>query len=286
MSKKRSKKKQHVKETDYKELRLDSVVFFILFLVPSVVFSVFTFFLFPADKPLLLLIGLLGCFIIGIGFIFGLNYFKDKRKKEKGENVNIFAIILVGLFLVIVSCFLSYGNISIDDGKIGSLLLSSFFVCWFVLCYFDFRFAVEIFLRSQKVSKTNIKKSMKGKRNYWLLQELHEKFDLGSLYVMNKVFLLLCLVSIASLMLSWLADFLYFAFCCIYMIASMVSVFCSFFSAMQNNKRIYGKAFVLIRKKEHGPGWFHSIVDDVVFIIFPVLISLVNFWLYNENFLQ
>ena len=55
---------------------------------------------------------------------------------------------------------------------------------------------------------------------------------------------------------------------------------------MQNNKRIYGKAFVLIRKKEHGPGWFHSIVDDVVFIIFPVLISLVNFWLYNENFLQ
>ncbi len=286
MSKKRSKKKQHVKKTDYNELRLDSVMFIVLFLVPSIVFSYFTFFLFPAKEPLLLLIGFLGCLIIGIGLIFLYIFFKDKSIKRKDGILNISAIPLVGLVFVIVSCVLSYGSVSVDDGKLGSRLLSVFFVWLLVWSYFDFRSAVKMFLRSQKVSKTNIKKSLNGKKNYWLLQELHEKFNLGSLYMMNKVFLLFCLVTIASSLLAWLTDFLYFVFCCTYMVASITSLSCLIFSIIQNNNKLYGQSFVLIRKKEHGPGWFHTIVGDVFSIIFPVQISFVNFWLYNENFLK
>lgn len=286
MSKKRSKKKQHVKKMNYNKLVLDSVIWIVLFLVPSIVFSYFTSFLFPAKEPLLLLIGFLGCLIIGIGLIFLFIFFKDKSKKRKEGIFNISAIPLVGLVFVIVSCVLSYGSFSVDDGKLGSRLLSMFFVCLLVWSYFDFRSAVKMFLRSKKVSNTNIKKSLKGKKNYWLLQELHEKFNLGSLYMMNKVFLLFCLVTIASSLLAWLTDFLYFAFCCTYMVASITSLSCLIFTIIQNNNKLYGKAFVLIRKKEHGPGWFHTVVGDFLSIIFPVQISFVNFWLYNENFLE
>lgn len=284
MSKKRSKKKQHVKKTDYNKLRLDSVICVILFFIPSVMFSYFTFFLFPAKEPLLLLIGFLGCLIIGIGLILIYVFFKDKDKKRKEEITNLSAMPLVGLMFVIVSCVLSYGSISVDDGKLGSRLLSVFFVLLFVLSYFGFRDAITLFLRSQKVSKTNIKKSLKGKKNYWFLQELHEKFDLGSLYTMNKVFLLFCIVTIASVLLAWLTDFLYFVFCCTYMVAAIGSMSCLVFSITQNNKKLYGKSFVLVRKKEHGPGWFHTIAGDAFSIIFPLQLSFVNFWLYNENF--
>ena len=73
------------------------------------------------------------------------------------------------------------------------------------LHYLFFRMTVAASLRAGKMSRTAIKKAMKGKRNFWFYEELHRTHGLGNMYWLNKWFLSLFPAAlILHLALGWM----------------------------------------------------------------------------------
>ena len=84
-------------------------------------------------------------------------------------------------------------------------ILCLIFLIYMPLHYLFFRMTVAASLRAGKMSRTAIKKAMKGKRNFWFYEELHRTHGLGNMYWLNKWFLSLFPAAlILHLALGWM----------------------------------------------------------------------------------
>ena len=243
---------------------------------PFVLYIVVTTFVCPAPNSGFLLIGALGVFLMGVSLsvLIGLGR-KDHR------SVFSFAVggLAVGTVLICISSILLYipGVYLLFDKK----FIDFYFAHWMFMSipaiwYAIFRLSLFQHLRNQKTSRTFLKKSMKGLRNYWWYEQLNHETHLGWVYYMNKIFTITFATALgAQLFLGWWS--LFSAFIVIVFVASCIP--CSamwLFASMQITQDEFGKRFTLWSssiegktKRRHG----YSSVLHLGGVILPLLVA-------------
>ena len=143
--------------------------------------------------------------------------------------------------------------------------------------YFSFRLHITTMLRLRPVSKTRIRKLMKGKRNYWWYEELHRQCGLGSLYPLNKLFTIAYPpIAVFCLAVGWTGETALVTAALMLALLSLC-VIMSAFSRYACNMKEYGQSFVLLRRTRNTfrrvP--FDSVVFDLLAALFPLLLAAV-----------
>ena len=111
--------------------------------------------------------------------------------------------LLVGIFLVAISELLVFNSNLFNQDLVSFYFVSLLFCVGSLISYWIFRGGVNSYLRKSKgLSKTNINKHKKGKKNYWWYEEIHREFDIEKLYYINKIYTIFFLVVLFSFRLS------------------------------------------------------------------------------------
>lgn len=88
-------------------------------------------------------------------------------------------------------------------------MVTFYFLIWCFLLYlciiYPFiRMAIKKMLRQRQISKTTIKRSLTGFKNFWWYEKLHTEHNLGIVYRINKVFVTIMAVSVVlQCLLGW-----------------------------------------------------------------------------------
>lgn len=156
---------------------------------------------------------------------------------------------------------------------IGSIIyatLSLFF-------YVNFRIGVNSCLRYTKNSKTFIRKNTKGMRNYWLYEKIHKEIDLGYIYYLNWMLLILCpLYFLLAVSFGW-ADAMQIPIAILNILVCFALFPSLIFADIYTNYEDYGQAFVLLK-----PGRFrgyHSSLYTLLGLLGMVAASAYLFYL-------
>ena len=176
---------------------------FLALILPLVLYIVTTVGLYPAPNSGFLVLGYVGCFVLGLGFV---NIVGLLDEMYLGHVVS--AILLsLGIGLVATSSAIIY--VPQLYSQISEEHVTFYFVIWTMLVlsviyYGFFRGAVQLYLRDKGLSKSHVKKAKEGWRNYWWYEELNQQIGLSWIYYVNKVYTLLFLCTIAlHLCLGW-----------------------------------------------------------------------------------
>jgi len=116
-----------------------------------------------------------------------------------------------------------------------------------IFIYMAFRFGVDSYLRVNKNSKTFIKKNKKGYANYWLYKKIHLEIDLGLIYPLNIVLIVVTLLYfILAIGFGWLENFfLTIALCNLILCAIQIPAI--IFSDIYQNLECKKNAFIVFR---------------------------------------
>lgn len=195
-----SKRKKNLKNNN-KSNRSDylkGVLSVIAFIIPLPIYLVLILLICPAANSALVIIGILGTFIIGIGNIclVWLN---------NGRGIAI-AIIIFGATLIAVSTIMMYppiySNLNQDYVNMYFLIWIAFIIT--AIWYAMFRGAISRIVRCKGASKSAINDALKGVLNYWFYDEIQKKYNIGVLFHLNKVFILLFVPSLCiHLIIGW-----------------------------------------------------------------------------------
>ena len=94
-------------------------------------------------------------------------------------------------------------SINIEEMGILYILIWSFLL-YLCIIYAFIRMAIKKMLRQKRISKTMIRKSLKGYKNFWWYEKLHAEHNLGIVYRINKVYVTIMAISIAlQCLLGW-----------------------------------------------------------------------------------
>ncbi len=144
--------------------------------------------------------------------------------------------------------------------------------------YITFRFGVNSYLRVNKNSKTFIRKNKKGFANYWIYKKIHEEINLGYIYYLNLLLLVLtAMYSIVAISFGW-AGLMRIPIAILNLILCCVQVPSMIFSNIYDNYECYGQPFIVLRKNRAGRG-FESSIFNIGCIIAMVAFSIYNFTL-------
>jgi hypothetical protein len=196
-------KKKKTKKTDTRKQGLIDFIRFLALILPLVLYLVTTVGLYPAPNSGFLVLGYVGCFVLGLGFV---NIVGLLDEMYLGHVVS--AILLsLGIGLVATSSAIIY--VPQLYSQINEEAVTFYFVIWTmivlsVIYYCFFRGAVRLYLQEMGLSKTAVKKAKEGKRNYWWYEELNQQIGLSWIYYVNKVYTLLFLFAVAfQIFLGW-----------------------------------------------------------------------------------
>lgn len=144
--------------------------------------------LLPGDDNAFWILGFIGSFFVGFSLFIVVAGAEPKALGVKFLPGLFFASLFFGLFLVAISCIFRY--VPFAYNALDKPAVSRYFICWgclffCALIYVIFRLQVSAWVRQQGVSKTTVKKLLKGKRNYWWYQSVHKEHSLGVLYYLN-----------------------------------------------------------------------------------------------------
>lgn len=114
---------------------------------------------------------------------------------------------------------------------------------WSYLC---FRSGVYSYCRIQKRSKTFIRKNRKGKKNYWLYSQLHEKCNLGYLYYGNLIFLIVFAIYMFLLMFSWIS-WMRIPVILTALLLGIIQIPNTFYAMQYSNRETIGKPFAFFK---------------------------------------
>lgn len=175
----------------------------ILFFLPFPVYILFTDFLFPAPNSGFLCLGYLGCAVISLAIIVALvELLHGRRSDPNGYKMILLVLSLLGIgaVLIVISAVVMY--LPSAYRAFNQDYVMFYFVMWALLLtpgliYLGFRTAVNLYLKGNGHGKTAIKTKMKGKRNYWWYEELHQSYHLGWIYYLNKIFTVLYMGEVA-----------------------------------------------------------------------------------------
>lgn len=237
--------------------------------LPLFLFMLATLFLWPVPESGFLLLGGVGCFIIGIGFF---NIAAAWIDQYLGHWLTISAFF-GGSLLVAISCTVLYvpDIYSLFDEE----LTDCYFLTLLLLClppifYFIFRVSLESWLRRKGASRSKIKKLMKGKRNFWWYEEIHSMYDLGLLYLLNKLVTVAYPVALVlALFLGWLRAVIPII-CGLHILVALAMAVMNFFSGVQDNMEEYGTPIVLLRRNSQKG------IDSVVFHLWMAIFPLAS----------
>lgn len=196
-------KMKKTKKTDTRKQGLIDFIRFLALILPLVLYLVTTVGLYPAPNSGFLVLGYVGCFVLGLGFV---NIVGLLDEMYMGHVVS--AILLsLGIGLVATSSAIIY--VPQLYSQINEEHVTFYFVIWTMLVlsviyYGFFRGAVQLYLRDKGLSKSHVKKAKVGWRNYWWYEELNQQIGLSWIYYVNKVYTILFLCTIAlHLCLGW-----------------------------------------------------------------------------------
>lgn len=130
-----------------------------------------------------------------------------------------------------------------------------------LLLYAIFRSGIYSYLRLSKMSKSNIKKSSKGFKNYWLYHSINKQRPLGILYSLNFIFLITTFAfTVFAITLGFIETLkpILFTFSIILCVIEIPSVI---ISSIHNNNEEYGKPFILLAKRKYLRGYSSSLID-------------------------
>lgn len=186
-----------------KNMGIMAFVKFLAFILPLAVYLLLILFVFPAPNSGFIALGILGSIIIGLGCVNIAGIIDDMYW---GHIITVVLIILGSLLIVVSSTIMYTPEIY---SRLNESHISFYFIGWTILVisgiyYPFFRHAISLDLRSNGMSKSNIKEKMEGTHNYWWYQRVKDHFSHKWVFWANKLFTIIfpC-VCLTQLILGW-----------------------------------------------------------------------------------
>ena len=223
----------------------------IALVLPLFVLIFVTQYWYPAPNSGFLIMTMAGAFIIGVGLF---NIVAAWMNQYLGHWVTAGSIligsILIGISLIIIYIPSIYAKL--DERMVNYYFTSLVFMAILPIFYISFRFAVTLRLIIRQVDEDIIDKLMKGRRNFWWYEALHQEVNLGLIYHINKLITILYPINLVlSLCLGWLR---YMApiVTGLYAIISIIIAGMLVFHSIQKSIFGYGKPFIILRISKSG----------------------------------
>lgn len=262
--------KHFTNRKSYKKNKADSkTVAFVfigtaLLICPVLLLILTNHFLLNAPNSAWIVIGYIGSFIIGIGLF---NWIMSLNKLSLGMKFTVICLTM-GIILIAISEILIFNSHLFCQDLVSFYFVSLLFCIGSLISYWVFRGGVNSYLRKNKgLSKTNINKHKKGKRNYWWYEEIQKQFGIGGLYYLNKIYTILFAVVLFSDLLLGFFKFASVFICSISVVFYILSAIIGFFGMVQYTVEEHGKAFILYAKSSSGK--IDSSIFDLFFIVLP-----------------
>ena len=147
--------------------------------------------------------------------------------------------------------------------------------------YISFRISITSYLRINKNSKTYIKKSKKGFLNYWIYKQINDDVQLGYIFYLNILLLVLTLVYVIfSVCFGWI-KILSFPIAICNAVLCIVQIPAIIFSDMYWNLEYYKKRFIILARqitfhKDNKWRGFHSSLYAVIGILLILAFAIYN----------
>ena len=237
---------------------------------PMIIYMVFILVIYPAPNSAWILLGFAGAFIIGIGFI---NIVAAWIGQYLGHLVTGLSIG-IGVLIVGISILLLYNHTlynMFNQEMLSLYFINLLFLSLPAIYYIQFREGVNLWLRLKRISKSEIKKCKKGKRNYWWYTEINEKYKMGLIYYLNLMFTTsFSIAFILHFLFGWIKIMSIPVSIMIIFIGVLSSIM-SLFASIQSNKTVHGCPFVLVARSENRG--VDSFVLDLMIAAFPLAMS-------------
>lgn len=127
--------------------------------------------------------------------------------------------------------------------------LLNFFLLFFdLLFYFYFRTGIEASFYLSKISKSFIKKNLKGTVNFWTYNQMYQKAHMGKFIYYLNLFLLIFLIvyCISSLLFAWIG-FMRIPIFVISVIVGILEIPAIFSAMIYKNKKDLGRPVVFLK---------------------------------------
>ena len=141
--------------------------------------------------------------------------------------------------------------------------------------YMHFRDGVYAYCRTSKMSKSYIRKNIKGISNFWLYSQLHKNNNLGALYYLNLIYLFCLIAFLIAFAFSWISV-LRIPIMIIGILLGMASIPVFIKSLIYTNIEDVGQAFVFFKvfKGLNGKSRRFATIFDWLFCVLPLALYI------------
>ncbi len=218
-----------------------------------------------------------GCFIIGTGLF---NIVAAVIKQYLGHLFTV-GCFLVGGFMVYAGLNLMKSDYFTDE-QVSFYFITLLFILFTIIPYTLFRSSVYQVLRNEiKISRSRLRREMKGKRNFWWYEGLHRAENLGALYRINKFFTILSPITFAITFFFGLIKEISIPIIILSFTMQITSLVMYFYGRIRENLCNYGTPIVLSRGVKEGNG-SNSLLGDIMVGIITLCILYVHIGLFGS----
>ena len=221
------------------------------------------------------MLGLAGSFMIGIGLF---NIVAAFVHQYLGHTLTLICIGGGGaLVAVTLALLLTPETAAKIDADISMMyVIHLVFLTIIAGYYMMFRLSMRHWFKTRKIKRSEINRLTKGKKNYWWYEALHQEYNLGAVYYLNKSFTVLYAVTTFMMIaFGWIREMIIFN-AVLYALVCILGGVMSMFTSLQDNLEAYGKPVVLY--KSNGVGLGHA--DSIFYDLFKV--GLILFFAFME----
>ena len=191
------------------------------------------------------ILAILGCIAIGVGLF---NLVAIIIKQYLGHTLT--AICLGGGGLIVALSVFMIENPHLYDIDISMYyFITLVFLLVPPIYYFFFRLNVIEYLSGKlKRRERTLRKSMKGKKNFWWYQSIHDEFGIGSIYHLNLVFTLLYVVAATVTLVLGFFKVTIPIVCAINLLTYAATAILSVYASLMYNTNTYNSPVVIFRR--------------------------------------
>lgn len=215
------------------------------------------------------ILAILGCIAMGVGLF---NLVAIIIKQYLGHTLT--AICLGGGGLIVALSVFMIENPHLYDIDISMYyFITLVFLLVPPIYYFFFRLNVIEYLSGKlKRRERTLRKSMKGKKNFWWYQSIHDEFGIGSIYHLNLVFTLLYVVAATVTLVLGFFKVTIPIVCAINLLTYAATAILSVYASLMYNTNTYNSPVVIFRRSAS------KRIDSSLLDLFSVLFMLGIGW--------
>ena len=215
------------------------------------------------------ILAILGCLIMGVGLF---NIVAIVIKQYLGHTLT--AICLGGGGLMVALSIFMIENPHLYDVDVSMYyFITLAFLLVPPLFYFFFRLNVIEYLSGKlKRRERTLRRSMKGKKNFWWYQSIHDEFGIGPIYHLNRAFTLLYVVAAAVTLVLGFFKATIPIVCAINMLTYVATAVLSVYASLMYNINTYNSPVVIFRRSAS------KRIDSSLLDLFSVLFVLGIGW--------